>query len=84
MEKQSNEQVRRSKEEIFYFVKDENGKVVIVCAGMQASRKKFDTFEQAEAYISTKPYELIFNTFFIMQKNYEESKKSESDTENAK
>lgn len=84
MEKQNNEQVKRSKEGIFYFVKDESGKVVIVCGGMQASKEKFKTFEQAEKYVSLKPYELIFNTFFIMQKHYEEDQKtSESDTKNA-
>lgn len=77
MEKNQNggdQQMKRSKTECFYFVKNEEGKIVIVCAGMQASRKTFDTFEQAEKYVNSKPYELIFNTFSIMFKLYEDEK----------
>lgn len=72
----TNQNFKTSKNEpIFQLVKDENGKVLIVCAGYKASTKTFDNFKQADQYIGTKPYELIFNTFAIMLKIKEENEK---------
>lgn len=63
-------------ENIFYLVKDKDGKIVITCAGQAVSSRKFDTFKQADFYISTKPYELLINTAVIavkLSKNIEEN-----------
>lgn len=51
---------------IFHLVKDEQGKVNIIVGNYRVSQGKFDTFEQAENYIGTKPYELIFTTCNVM------------------
>ena len=38
----------------------ENEKYIITCGNMMASKKQFDSKEEAEAYIESKPYDLIF------------------------
>lgn len=38
----------------------EDEKYIITCGNMMASKKKFDSKEEAEAYIESKPYDLIF------------------------
>ena len=38
----------------------ENEKFIITCGNMMASKKQFDSREEAEAYIESKPYDLIF------------------------
>lgn len=38
----------------------ENEKYIITCGNMMASKKQFDSREEAEAYIESKPYDLIF------------------------
>lgn len=38
----------------------ENEKYIITCGNMMASKKQFDSREEAEAYIESKPYELFF------------------------
>lgn len=70
-----NEQFRVSKnEKIFALVKDENGKIVVCAGGYAVSEKKFDTFEQADQYIATKPYEIIINLFYVLKKKDNEIK----------
>lgn len=38
----------------------ENEKYIITCGNMMASRKQFNSREEAEAYIESKPYDIIF------------------------
>ena len=38
----------------------ENEKFIVTCGNMMASKKQFDSKEEAEAYIESKPYDLIF------------------------
>lgn len=38
----------------------ENEKYIITCGNMMASKRQFDSREEAEAYIESKPYDLIF------------------------
>lgn len=71
-----NEQFRVSKnEKIFALVKNEDGKIVVCAGGYAVSGKKFDTFEQADQYIATKPYEIIINLFYILNKQNNETNK---------
>lgn len=53
-------------DEIFHLVKDEQGKVNILVGNYKVCRKTFDTFKQADEYIASKPYELIFTTCNIL------------------
>ena len=48
-----------------------NGKFVIIMGNNRASEKEFETQEEANKYISSKPYELILNMYLI-HKVYEE------------
>ena len=41
-------------------VSAENEKFIVTCGNMMASKKQFDSREEAEAYIDSKPYGLIF------------------------
>lgn len=38
----------------------ENEKFIVTCGNMMASKKQFNSREEAEAYIESKPYDLIF------------------------
>lgn len=38
----------------------EDEKFIITCGNMMASKKQFNSREEAEAYIESKPYDLIF------------------------
>ena len=38
----------------------ENEKFIVTCGNMMASKKQFDSREEAEAYIESKPYDLFF------------------------
>lgn len=53
-------------EKVFALVKDENEKVHICLGGYAVSEKEFDTFEQANAYIEKKPYELLINVCAVI------------------
>lgn len=73
-----NEQFRVSKnEKIFALVKNQDGKIVICAGGYAVSEKKFETFEQADQYVATKPYEIIINLFYVLNK-----KRNETENEN--
>ena len=41
-------------------VSAENEKFIVTCGNMMANKKQFDSREEAEAYIDSKPYDLIF------------------------
>lgn len=68
------EQFKKCKNaEIFNLVKDKEGKIRITVGKFVVSNKKFDTFEQAEKYVNSKPWELIINTSQVV--NYYENTK---------
>lgn len=80
-----NENFKVSKKcNIYAVVKDDKGKLHICCGGFAATSKTFDTYEQAEKYIGTKPYELIYNTMFIMLKKQNENENTKETKEPAK
>lgn len=63
-------------DQIFHLVKDKEGKINIIVGNYRVSQKKFDSFEQAEEYIGTKPYELIFTTCNVMTNTIIENEKT--------
>lgn len=69
---------KQSKEKIFALVKDEKNKIHICMGGFLVSQESFDTFNQAETYIDTKPWEIIINcAATILTKNEEMAKVAE-------
>lgn len=73
----SKQQFKQSKNEPFLIVK-QGKKYQIAVGNNLVSHKTFDEIEQAEMYISTKPYELIINTCLCMF--YQIQKENEKDT----
>lgn len=83
------ENIKTSKHEDIYQLVKKDGKIIIVCGEYKAVNKVFDTFEQADNYIASKPYKLIFNTFQILQnyakeKNNANAQETNANTENNK
>lgn len=72
---------RSETDEIFSLVTNKNGKIIIVAGNYQVVDEEFDTFEEAELYISSKPYKLIFNTFQIIQDYAKKAKQNTKKTE---
>lgn len=68
-------------EPLFNLVKDEQDKVNIVVGNYRVCRKTFDTFKQAEQYIGSKPYELIFNTTCLIIENNNKQNENIKETE---
>lgn len=65
--------------ECFNVVKHEE-KFIITIGNHMATDKKFDTMQQAEQYIATKPYELIANLCYtIFLTSYEIKEKEKED-----
>ena len=60
-----------------FMLAKQDDKVIIVMGNYKASEKEFDTFEQADEYIETKPYELILNMTLI-HKEYEKMYEKQS------
>lgn len=60
---------------LFKTVKKTNEKFVIVTGGLQASRKEFDSEEDAQKYIDEKPWELIFAMIIAVKLNEENKTK---------
>lgn len=54
-------------DELFNLVK-QNGKVIICVGNNKVSRKQFKTFNDAEKYIASKPYEILINVSILIQK----------------
>lgn len=78
---QDSTQVRKSKiSDIFTLVKDADGKIFIAVGQFKVCNKSFDTFEQAERYIGTKPYEIIVNLIGLAIYEKEQSKQSAKGT----
>lgn len=73
-------------EPLFAFVKDQKtGKIKIVVGNNLVSKKTFDEFKQAEAFVARKPYELIINTaclfmHFSMTENKQDNEKENEKT----
>lgn len=69
------ENFKKSCEDLYGLVLDEQKKVRIVTGNAVVSSKQFDTYEEADQYIKEKPYELIINTCLYiadMQKKQEQ------------
>lgn len=84
---QDSTQVRKSKiSEIFTLVKGEDGKIFIAVGQYKVSNKSFDTYDQAERYIGTKPYEIIVNLIglAIYEKENEKATKPTKKTAKSK
>lgn len=65
---ENNRVIKTSKNEHLYvMVKDEDGKIFIATGKWKVSEKKFNTYKEAEEYIASKPYELIYNTILVFQ-----------------
>lgn len=60
--------------DIFTLVKQADG-IIIVVSEFKIYEKTFNDFKEAENYIATKPYKLIFNTFQIIM-HYEKTKEN--------
>lgn len=77
MAKQLNPQMRVSKHsDVFTLVKQNNG-IIIVVGEYKVCDKTFTNFNEAENYIASKPYKLIFNTFQIFM-HYAKDKQTET------
>lgn len=64
-------QVTNSKNFPFVLV-DRDGKITICAGNSQVCQTEFESIEDAETYIESRPYELIINTCcYAMQLNYE-------------
>lgn len=75
---------KQSKNKPFIIVKNKKEKFIICVGAAQVCEKQFDTVEQTERYIGTKPYELIFNTMFYildLKKNEKEVKETAESSE---
>jgi len=84
MAKKLNQQMRVSKHsDVFTLVKQNNG-IIIVVGEFKVSEKTFSNFEEAEQYIATKPYKLIFNTFQIFMHYAKEKQNNAGNEETAK
>lgn len=82
MAKQKNDgqaTMQSKNERMFYFVKDKDGKIVICVGGYAMSEKRFDDFEHAERYVSSKPWELIVNLCYLILKKNETIKEMPQD-----
>lgn len=63
-------EVRQSKaDEMFRLVKDKEG-VKITIGNYVISKKVFKTWQQAEDYLNTKPYEIILNAACLFAENF--------------
>lgn len=72
---QQNQMKKCKHDDLFMLVKQ--GKKVIITVGeFKAHEREFESFEQAEQFIASKPYKLIFNTFQILSHYAEENKKT--------
>ena len=68
-------EVQQSKFRPFSLCKDEDGEVRIVAGNVQVCAQTFKSFEDAETYLSTQPYEMFINLYSIFQYYEKENKK---------
>lgn len=83
-EQPTGQQFQQAKEKAFYLVKDKENKIIITLGGYAVSSKKFGNFEQANKYISCKPWEIILNSAAVILEKNEQLKQRANDTENTK
>lgn len=70
---------RHSKvEEMFNLVKTDKG-IIITCGKFKISSKSFKTWNEAENYIASKPYEILINVSVLMCKLNEDEKEQKKD-----
>lgn len=69
-------QMQKSKHDDVFLLVKQGKKVIITVGEFKAHDREFDTIEQAEQFIASKPYKLIFNTFQILSHYAEKSKKT--------
>lgn len=64
----------------------EENDYVIVCGNVQASKKRFKTAKDAQEYIRTKPWDLIFTISYAAHKalNAQEKEEEENKSETTK
>lgn len=76
--KQKNEQVYKQSEtdKLFAFAKTEEG-IIILCGKYKVSVEVFKTYEEAETYLESKPYEILVNVACLMFKLQQENEKNE-------
>lgn len=80
---QQNQMKKSKNDDVFMLVKQDK-KVIITVGEFKAHEREFDTFEQAEQFIASKPYKLIFNTFQILTHYAEKNKTAEKVTADTK
>lgn len=54
-------------DELFAFAKTKDG-IVVLCGKFKVSSKTFKTYEEAEEYVKSKPYEILINVAVLMVK----------------
>lgn len=59
--------VKKATAGMFMIVNTPNNKHIIVMGNYRVSEKEFDTFEDANEYVNSKPYEIILNMVLIHQ-----------------
>lgn len=76
-------QVKKSKmDEMFTLVKTEEG-VKIAVGNYQVSKRTFEKWSDAEAYIAKKPYEILVNvTCLFVNLMYDQKKQNENEKTN--
>lgn len=62
-------------DELFSFAKTKEG-ILILVGKFRVSSKTFKSFEEAEAYVNSKPYELIINLSVLFNKFENENKET--------
>ena len=71
-------QVKKAKTDSMFTLVKKDEKVKIAIGNYQVSKKEFDTFNQADQYLATKPYEILINvTCLFAQKHLEEQFKKQ-------
>lgn len=73
LNKEGQATLQSKNDKMFYFVKDENGKIHICVGGYSVCEKTFDTFDQAEKYVGTKPWEILVNVCYLILKKHNDN-----------
>lgn len=82
-EKAEMPKIKQSKtDEIFTLVKSKNG-VKIAIGNYQVSKNVFTSFEQAEKYIASKPYEILINVTCLFTEMRMKNENTKETTKNA-
>ena len=71
------------RESMFAMVKTEQG-IIICCGKYKVSNKSFKTWEEAEEYIASKPYEIIINVSVLFSKLNNDEKEQKQNLDEGK